>query len=676
MMTDRQPAPAPNRDAVAASLAMLCPLGSLLVVLIDPTRTEHNVVGRTYHMPDECETAAAWVVERNAVGWNAYWTPNESRPMTGKSSKRDMIRARFLWADCDPAVFQHGGYESARQHLVDNVLPKLRATASFVVDSGHGLQAFWMLTDGPDLTAVQAQADFELLNQRLGALYGSVGTHNVDRVMRVPGTVNHPSASKISKGYPEEPTLARLIAADGVVYTVEEMRGFVAREELAERWRATLDTHPAIAARFNGDRSGLADTSGSAMDQSMVTMLGLAGWAPQDIRWALEHWPHGSASGRAQGDRYWQRMWENAQRAKARPGPDVEIDLGGTPAQPAAQSGADSGYPLAYVWSDDITSVEVLDELVEDTITRGAMSVLYGESNTGKSFLAMDVACAIARGSPWMNRRTEPGLVVYLAAEGNRTIRNRVRAYEIGHEARVDRLMIVLTPVNLLKSAANVMAVIRQVQMAADERQQAVELIVGDTLSRLMAGGNENASEDMTGLVAAGDKIRTATGAHFMWVHHCGKDAAKGARGHSSLRAAVDTEIEIREEQGTRIIEFTKQRDLGSKNELLSFTLEQVVLGSGKWGKPVTSCVVRPGIDPSEIIASAGERITRYERAIMDAFGGSKEQPEAALRDALYSKMDGQSQGARRQAWHRTIKSMQEKGLIEQTARGVWGAKP
>ena len=672
MMADRQPVPVPNRDAVSASLSMLCPIGSLLVVLIDPSRTENNVVGRTYHMPDECEAATSWIVERNAGGWNAYWTPNEARPMTGKSSKRDMLRVRFLWADCDPAVFQHGGYESARQHLIDNVLPNLRATASFVVDSGHGLQAFWMLTDGPDLTAIQAQADFEALNQRLGALYGSVGTHNVDRVMRVPGTVNHMSASKISKGYPEEPTLARLIVADGVVYTTDEMKAFVAREELAERWRTTLDKHPAIAARFNGDRSGLTDTSGSAMDQSMVTMMGLAGWEAHDIRRLLEHWPHGSASGRQQGDRYWGRMWENAKSAKAKPAQDVEIDLGvAKPTQPDVGS----GYPLAYVWSSDITGAEVLDELVEDTITRGAMSVLYGESNTGKSFLAMDVACAIARGATWMNRRTEPGLVVYLAAEGNRTIRNRVRAYELGHGTRVDRLMIVLTPVNLLKSQANVAAVIRQVQMAADEKQLPVELIVGDTLSRLMAGGNENASEDMTAIVAAGDKVRGATGSHFMWVHHCGKDAAKGARGHSSLRAAVDTEIEIREEQGTRLIEFTKQRDLGSKNELLSFTLEQVVLGSGKWGKPVTSCVVRPGIDPSEIIASAGERITRYEWAILDAFSGSKEQPEAALRDALYSKMPDQSQGARRQAWHRTIKSMQEKGLIEQTARGVWGAK-
>jgi hypothetical protein len=656
----------PNGDTIAAALGMFCPSGPLLLVVIDPARTQGNVEGRTFTMPAETGQAVEWVAQRNANGWNAYWTPNEARPMNNKSGKRDMTRARFFWADCDPDVFRHRGYEPARQHLIESTLPRLRAKASFVIDSGHGLQAFWMVHDGENLASLQAQRDFESLNEQLGALYGSSGTHNVDRVMRIPGTVNYPNAAKITKGYPEAPTMARLLAADGVVYSVAEIAAMVGRETMNERLRQTLATHPAIAARFDGDRSGLRDQSGSAMDQSMVTMLALTGWELQDIRRALEHWPHGSLQGRQQGERYWTRMWEKALAHRDQPAPEVEIDL---------QAGQPDGYPLAHVWADEITDVEILDELVEDTITRGAMSVLYGESNTGKSFLAMDIACAIARSATWMDRRTEGGLVVYLAAEGNRTIRNRVRAYEIGHGCKVANLMIVLTPVNLLRSGADVAAVIKQIRMAAEERGMAVELVVGDTLSRLMAGGNENASEDMTALVAAGDKIRAETGAHFMWIHHCGKDAAKGARGHSSLRAAVDTEIEIREEQGTRVIEFTKQRDLGSKNTLLTFTLEQVPLGSGKWGKPVTSCVVRPGIDPAEIIASAGERMTRYEQAILDAFGGSKEQPESALRDAFYASVGDKNQNAKRQAWWRTIKSMQEKGLIEQTARGVWGAK-
>lgn len=663
---------APNADTIAHALAMFCPIGHLLLVAIDPTRTNNNVTGRTFRMPDELDAATDWTVKHNTSGHNTYWTPNEARVMHTKSGKRDMVRARYFWADCDPDVFRHKGYEAARAHLLEHTLPQLRATASIVVDSGHGLQAFWLVTDGAALTSVQEQQRFEGLNARLGALFGSSGTHNVDRVMRVPGTVNYPNASKISKGYPEQPSQARLLAADGVAYKTADIERLVEHAEFEQRWQHTLESHPTIAARAGGDTSGLTDTSGSAMDQSMVTMLALVGWELPDIRRALERWEHGSVSGRSQGDRYWDRMWKNAIAHRDRKPPEVEIGLAG--AADPAQEGTDA-YPLAYVWGDTITEVEILDELVEDTITRGAMSVLYGESNTGKSFLALDIACAIANGTPWMNRRTEPGLVVYLAAEGNRTIKNRVRAYELANGTTTQNLMIVLTSVNLLKKPQDAAAVIKQVRMAAAERGRAVELIVGDTLSRLMAGGNENASEDMTSVVAVADRIREETGAHFMWVHHCGKDSAKGARGHSSLRAAVDTEIEIREEHGTRIIEFTKQRDLGSKNELLSFNLEQVVLGSGKWGRPVTSCVVRPGIDPAGLVAAAGQRMTRYEQAILDAFGGSKEQVEAVLRAALYDLMDGKSAASKRQAWGRTIKTMQEKGLIEATANGVWGLK-
>jgi RecA-family ATPase len=67
---------------------------------------------------------------------------------------------------------------------------------------------------------------------------------------------------------------------------------------------------------------------------------------------------------------------------------------------------------------------------------------------------------------------------------------------------------------------------------------------------------------DMTSFVRNMDTLRQTTGAHLMVVHHTGKDAARGARGHNSLRAATDTEIEVQiDEDGTRSAMVTKQRD-------------------------------------------------------------------------------------------------------------------
>ena len=109
-----------------------------------------------------------------------------------------------------------------------------------------------------------------------------------------------------------------------------------------------------------------------------------------------------------------------------------------------------------------------------------------------------------------------------------------------------------------------------------------------------MAGGNENASEDMGALVINGDRIRQATKAHVSWIHHSGKDTARGARGHSLLRAATDTEIEItKAEDGSRLARVTKQREMEIDPDGMAYTLHVVELGTNRRGKSVTSCVVQ-----------------------------------------------------------------------------------
>ena len=76
------------------------------------------------------------------------------------------------------------------------------------------------------------------------------------------------------------------------------------------------------------------------------------------------------------------------------------------------------------------------------------------------------------------------------------------------------------------------------------ERHGRVALVVVDTLARAMTG-NENPPDDMGKFVAACGRIREACEGHVLIVHHSGKDLAKGARGHSSLRAATDVELEV-----------------------------------------------------------------------------------------------------------------------------------
>jgi hypothetical protein len=88
-----------------------------------------------------------------------------------------------------------------------------------------------------------------------------------------------------------------------------------------------------------------------------------------------------------------------------------------------------------------------------------------------------------------------------------------------------------------------------------------------------------------------------------MFVHHAGKDSSKGSRGHSSLKAATDTEIEVTGDADTKLhtAEVTKQRDLGSRGDKLVSRFLVVKMGSDQWGKDVTTCVVQRSDEPAPV---------------------------------------------------------------------------
>lgn len=263
------------------------------------------------------------------------------------------------------------------------------------------------------------------------------------------------------------------------------------------------------------------------------------------------------------------------------------------PAVDAGPASSDStGLPL--VFAEDITPASIqIRQLVEDVITSNGLSVMYGESNSGKSFLACDMSCHIGTGRDWLGKRTVQGAVLYVAGEGAESIKLRVLAWRQLHVAD-PALAVVPVAVNLLDPKADLSKLIEACKSVAARYGQAVALIVVDTLARAFGGGNENASEDMGAVITNADQLRMATGAHVMFVHHAGKDSAKGSRGHSSLKAATDTEIEVTGDTDTKIhvARITKQRDLGSRGEEITSLFRVVEMGRGQWDKPITTCVV------------------------------------------------------------------------------------
>jgi P4 family phage/plasmid primase-like protien len=168
------------------------------------------VLGRWFG--DDAETAAKWVIQHNARGLNAYWTVNIVRAhLDKKPEKHDMRGARFVHVDVDPPK---DGRAFDRRELLQ-AMEEMRA--SFVIDSGGGLQGFWRLEKPEaDLPAV------EHLNRRLAHQLGGDHCHNIDRLMRIPGTVNFPNFKKRSAG--RVPALASVLMEDaGETIMVESL---------------------------------------------------------------------------------------------------------------------------------------------------------------------------------------------------------------------------------------------------------------------------------------------------------------------------------------------------------------------------------------------------------------------------------------------------------------------
>ena len=138
---------------------------------------------------------------------NIYFHVNSVvRDLTSKALKEDVKSADWLHIDIDP---QPGGDLKAERDralglLTDNI-PKGIPKPTVVVFSGGGYQGFWRLNESVTIDGdIKKAEDFELYNKRLEQVFGGDHCHNVDRIMRLPGTINIPDAKKKKAGRSEE----------------------------------------------------------------------------------------------------------------------------------------------------------------------------------------------------------------------------------------------------------------------------------------------------------------------------------------------------------------------------------------------------------------------------------------------------------------------------------------
>lgn len=125
--------------------------------------------------------------------------------------------------------------------------------------------------------------------------------------------------------------------------------------------------------------------------------------------------------------------------------------------------------------------------------------------------------------------------------------------------------------------------------------QMGYGVIVIDTLNQASPNADENGSKDMGQIIQNMKLLQEKTNSLILIVHHTGKNTMAGLRGHSSLKAALDTNIEVKNgEPRSWIVEKSKDGEGGIS---FNFNLDIQKIGQDSDGEDITSCTVERNIN-------------------------------------------------------------------------------
>lgn len=150
-------------------------------------------------------------LEKYGVDRNIYFSVNPTCYSVNKKPMREDVESlAWLHVDIDPRVGENIDTERARALKTLQEPPASIPAPTVIVFSGGGYQGFWKLETPKEIKGREsAYEDAKRFNQALELAFGADNCHNVDRIMRLPGTINRPDKRKLEKG--RVPMLAKLV---------------------------------------------------------------------------------------------------------------------------------------------------------------------------------------------------------------------------------------------------------------------------------------------------------------------------------------------------------------------------------------------------------------------------------------------------------------------------------
>jgi len=256
-------------------------------------------------------------------------------------------------------------------------------------------------------------------------------------------------------------------------------------------------------------------------------------------------------------------------------------------------SDIDRGVKITRIGNYDYT--KKTNWLIHDMFTNDSLVGIYGPSGGGKSFAVIDMGLCIATGQPWHGHDISNDMpVLYICGEGQQGISKRVAAWcKHNNHGYADIDFYITSGPVLFLSPEQYLDLIDKVSTLQSHTKKQFGAVICDTLNRNFGPGDENKTSDMTAFIQCMDGIRRTTGAAVIVVHHTGVAETGRARGNSSLRAALDTEIQVsRQLAGPVTLSIKKQKD-GPEHKPINFLMRPITIANDEDGEPIKSIILQ-----------------------------------------------------------------------------------
>jgi len=526
--------------------------------------------------------AASFAASCNQRGQNVYVGVNPRKSMVDtrrRGADSDVEIAFFHFADLDKLE----AVERARESLP--IKPTMLVMTGTVPNNRPHF--YWQLEEPTANMPAWTEAQRGIAQ----ALHGDA-VINPSRIMRLGGTVNYPTQDKLGRGYRMELTSVRT-------------------EFPSERSPVT----PELIAQAFPPRQYVAEVAAQAMATGETT---LSAMAPRKLRVAdlihacrtNENWhnnmirlvAHLASAGRTDAEilglaagitmpgyvveqtmREMATALRGARQKWALPEPDDDVI-----SEEASREDGDSVFALLDL--DELESLPPPTWLIDEMVADHGLSIIYGDPGAGKSFIALDMALRIAFGMDWHGVETKQAGVLYIAGEGSRGLGKRVKGWRREHAMEGADAPFLLLPVAVqMLEPKDRAKLCRTIDAACARASFPIGLVIIDTVSRALAGQDENGQESMSLFVAGCGEIQMHTGGAVIGVHHAGKDKEKGMRGSTVLLGGCDASMKVSKSGDVAVLKTEKQKD-AEEAPSISFTLKKLEWAAGL-GKPESTLV-------------------------------------------------------------------------------------